>query len=101
MLNIKTRPRVPTPKPDEKPEDKAKLDQEFQTKQKELADKLPKEQKTGNRPYLIAKGTIDQLLKDRSTLIPEKTPSPSPTAATTPRSPKGPSPTPSPRRKPK
>jgi len=39
-----------------KPEDKTKLDQEFQTKQKQLADKLAKEQKTGNRPYLIAKG---------------------------------------------
>jgi hypothetical protein len=32
--------------------------------------------------YLIAKGTIDQLLKDRSTLIAEKTLSPSATATT-------------------
>jgi hypothetical protein len=88
-------------KPDEKPDDKAKLDQEFQTKQKEFADKLAKEQKTGNRPYLIAKATIDQLLKDRSTLIAEKTPSPSPSAATTPGRVKGASPTLSPRRKPK
>jgi hypothetical protein len=95
-------PKERAPKPDEKPEDKARLDQEFQTKQKELADKLAKEQKIGNRPYLIAKGTIDQLLKDRSTLIAEKTSSPSPTAATTPvGAAKGPSPTPSPRRKPK
>jgi hypothetical protein len=53
----------------------ADVDQEFQNKQKELVDKLAKEQKTGNRPYLIAKGTIDQLLKDRSALIAEKKPS--------------------------
>ena len=70
-----------TPAADEKPEDKAKLDQEFQARQKQLADKLEKEQKLGARPYLIAKATIEQLLKDRSALMAEKKPSPSPTAA--------------------
>jgi hypothetical protein len=102
LMSVKAElPKERATKPDEKPEDKAKLDQEFQSKQKELADKLAKEQKTGTRPYLIPKGTVDQLLKDRSTLIPEKIPSPSPTAATTPASANGAPPTPSPRRNPK
>jgi hypothetical protein len=65
---------------DEKPEDKTKLDQEFQARQKQLTDRLAKEQKLENRPYLIAKSTIDQLLKDRSALMAEKIPSPSPAA---------------------
>ena len=75
-------PKERTPAADEKPEDKAKLDQEFQARQKELTDKLAKEQKLGARPYLISKGTIDQLLKERSALMAEKKEaSPSPAAA--------------------
>ena len=102
LVSVKAElPKERVPKPDEKPEDKTRLDQEFQTKQKEFADKLAKEQKAGNRPYLIAKGTIDQLLEDRSALIAEKKPSPSPTATTTPVSAKAASPTPLPRRRPK
>jgi hypothetical protein len=54
---------------------------EFQTKQKQLTDKLATEQKLPARPYLIAKSTIDQVLKDRALLMAEKKPSPSPTAA--------------------
>jgi hypothetical protein len=69
------------PGKDEKPEDKTRLDQEFQVRQKQLTEKLAKEQKLENRPYLIAKSTIDQLLKDRNALMAEKKPSPSPTAA--------------------
>ena len=76
-------PKERTPAADEKPEDKAKLDQEFQARQKQLEDKLGKEQKLQNRPYLIAKSTIDQLLKDRSALMAEKKPLPSPSAAVT------------------
>jgi Domain of unknown function (DUF4340) len=67
-----------TPGKDEKPEDKTKLDEEFQTKQKQLGDKLAKEQKLPARPYLIVKATIDQMLKDRTALMAEKKPSPSP-----------------------
>ena len=64
---------------DEKPEDKTKLDQEFKDKQKTLHEKLEKEQKLAGRPYLIAKSTVDQILKDRSALLtPPPTPSPSP-----------------------
>jgi len=69
-------------------QDKARLDQEFQTKQKQLADKLAAEQKLPTRPYLIAKPTIDQVLKDRASLLAEKKPSPSPTASGSPASPK-------------
>jgi hypothetical protein len=73
-----------TPAADEKPEDKTKLDQEFQTKQKQLSDKLAKEQKLPARPYLIVKSTIDQMLKDRAALMVEKKPSPSPTSLSPP-----------------
>jgi Domain of unknown function (DUF4340) len=77
-------PKERTAAADEKPEDKAKLDQEFQTKQKQLTDKLATEQKLPARPYLIAKATIDQLLKDRASLLAEKKSSPSPAAIPSP-----------------
>ena len=73
-----------TPAADEKPEDKTKLDEEFQTKQKQLGDKLAKEQKLPARPYLIVKATIDQMLKDRAALMVEKKPSPSPSSLSPP-----------------
>jgi len=80
------------PGKDEKPEDKTKLDQEFQTKLKQLEDKLASEKKFEGRPYLIAKGTIDQLIKPRTALLEEKKPEPpvttpaipGPTSVTTP-----------------
>ena len=72
-------PKDRAPVKDEKSEDKAMLDQQFQAKRKELADKLSKEKKFDNWPYLIPKTTIEQLLKDRSALLAEKkTPSPAP-----------------------
>ena len=100
------------PGQDEKPEDTASLDQQFQTKQKELMDKLAREKKLEAWSYLIPKGTIDQLLKSRSNLFVEKQPSPSP-AAPDGKSPAPPiaapgkpaatatSPSPSPRKRPK
>jgi hypothetical protein len=77
-----------TPAADEKPEDKGKLDLDFQTKQKQLTEKLATEQKLPARPYLIAKPTIDQMLKDRASLMAEKKPSPSPAPAASPAGPK-------------
>ena len=72
LVSVKAElPKERTPVPDEKPEDKARLDQEFQTKQKQLTDKLATEQKLQARPYLIAKSTIDQMLKDRASLLTE------------------------------
>lgn len=72
-------PTERTPGKDEKPEEKARLDQEFQAKQKQLTDKLAKEKKFENWPYLIPRSTIDQLMKDRNTFLAEKkSPSPAP-----------------------
>jgi hypothetical protein len=67
-----------TPGKDEKPEDKMRLDQEFTATQKRLTDKLAAEKKFEQRPYLIAKTTLDQLLKDRAVLLVEKKPEPPP-----------------------
>jgi hypothetical protein len=97
-------PNERTPAPDEKPEDKARLDQEFQVKQKQLHEKLEKEQKLQNRPYLMAKGTIEQLLKDRSAFMKTPSPSPSPAPAISPAKPVATpakaSPSPSPKKRP-
>src|SRR6185436_9393016 len=85
LVSVKAElPKERTPAADEKPEDKAKLDQEFQTKQKQLTEKLANEQKLPTRPYLIAKATIDQMLKDRASLMAEKKPTPSPSAPSPP-----------------
>lgn len=106
LVSVKAElPKERTPAADEKPEDKARLDQEFQLRQKQLTDKLAKEQKLPARPYLIAKSTIDQLLKDRSSLMPEKKNVPSPTATPSPASakttPPSKSASPSPAKRPK
>ena len=74
-------PNERKPAPDEKPEDKARLDQQFQEKQKKLGEKLAREQKLAGRPYLIARGTVEQLLKERNALlIPSPAPTPTPGA---------------------
>jgi hypothetical protein len=54
-----------TPGKDEKPEDKTKLDEEFKTKLKGFEDKLAAEKKFEGRPFLIAKSTMDLVVKDR------------------------------------
>ena len=77
-------PKERAPGKDEKPEDKTRLDQEFQTKQKQLTDKLASETKLENRPYLISKTTVDGFLKDRNGLLPDKPASPSPAATSSP-----------------
>ncbi len=74
-------PKERTPGKDEKPEDKAKLDGDFAATQKRLEEKLANEKKFEARPYLIAKGTIDQLLKDRASLLAEKKPETPPAGA--------------------
>src|ERR1700740_641977 len=76
-----TLPKERTPATDEKPEDKAKLDQQFEATQKPLVEKLDKEKKNENWPYLISKSTIEQFIKDRNALLVEKKPAASPTAA--------------------
>ncbi len=79
------------PGKDEKPEDKARLDTEFQTAQKRLTDKLAAEKKLPARPYLVPKTTLDLVLKDRVGLLVEKQPEPPP-AATIPGAPQPPAP---------
>ena len=80
-----------TPGQDEKPEDKTRLDAEFQTKLKTLEDKLAAEKKCEQRPYSVAKFTIEALLKERTALLAEKKPEPAP-AATPPMPPTAPRP---------
>ena len=60
-----------TPAKDEKTEDKAKLDKEFQTRQKTLADKLAKESALTNWLYLLPAYNVDEILKPRHQLLVE------------------------------
>ena len=60
------------PGKDEKPEDKEKLDKEFQEKLKKLEDKLKQEKGYEKWTYVVSKWTIDPLLKERKDLLAEK-----------------------------
>jgi Domain of unknown function (DUF4340) len=67
---------------DEKPEQKTKLDKEFQTKKENLEKKLAEEKKLEGRIFLVPKFGIEQLEKSRADLLAPKatpTPRPSPT----------------------
>ena len=57
---------------DEKPEDKAKLDKEFQEKTKKLEEKLKAEKAFEKWTYVVSKWTIDPLFKERKDLLVEK-----------------------------
>jgi hypothetical protein len=70
-----------TQKPDEKAEDKAKLDQEFKDHLKQLEEKAAAEKQLEKRIYLIPKSTLDPFLKDRGDLFAKK-PGPSATPPT-------------------
>ena len=65
-------PKARTPGKDEKPEDKAKLDKEFQDKQKQLEEKLKQEKQFEKWTYLVSSWTVEPLLKERSQLFAEK-----------------------------
>jgi len=65
-------PKERTPGKDEKPEDKAKLDQAFKEQQKKLEDKLAAETKLTKTTYLVSNWTVDSLLKPRATLMVEE-----------------------------
>jgi hypothetical protein len=73
-----------TPAPNEKPEDKAKLDAEFKTRVNHLEDKAASEKEYEKRMYLIPKSSLDPLLKDRADLLVKASPSPVSTAAPSP-----------------
>jgi hypothetical protein len=57
---------------DEKPEDKEKADKDFKEKVSKLEEKLKKEKGFEKWTYLVAKWTIDPLLKTRKDLLAEK-----------------------------
>jgi len=57
---------------DEKPEDKTKLDKEFQEKIKKLEEKLKTEKAYEKWTYVVSKWTIDPLFKERKDLLVEK-----------------------------
>jgi len=63
---------------DEKPEDKTKLDKEFQDKVKKLEEKLKAEKSYEKWTYLVSKWTIDPLFKERKDLLVEKKEEPKP-----------------------
>jgi hypothetical protein len=60
------------PAKDEKAEDKAKKDKEFEEQRKKLAAKLEREKKLDKWTYLVGKNVVEPLLRDRSQLLPEK-----------------------------
>jgi hypothetical protein len=60
------------PSKDEKPEDKEKLDKEFKEKTSKLEEKLKAEKAYEKWTYLVAKWTVDPLLKERKDLLAEK-----------------------------
>jgi hypothetical protein len=69
-------------KPDEKPEEKEKLDKEFEARRTELVAKLEKEKKFEGRLFLMEQFSIKPLLVKRTDLLaPPATPTPTPTPA--------------------
>jgi hypothetical protein len=71
-----------TPEPEEKSEDKTKLDDEFKEKLKKLEEKAAAEKQLDKRIYLLSKYTVESVLKDRSDLI-AKPATPTPAATST------------------
>ncbi len=65
-------PTERTPGKDEKPDDKKKLDKEFQDKLKPQQDKLKQEKSLDNWTYLVNSWLIDPLIRDRAQLMVEK-----------------------------
>lgn len=65
-------PKQREPGKDEKPEDKEKLDKEFKDKNSKLEEKLKQEKAYEKWTYLVAKWSIDPLLKERKELLAEK-----------------------------
>src|SRR5215831_877717 len=65
-------PKARTPEKNEKAEDKAKKDKDFDERRKKLLDKVQGEKKLEGWTYLVSKTTLDPLLRDRAQLLPEK-----------------------------
>ncbi len=74
-LNVTVAAAIPAERAagkDEKPDDKKKLDKEFQDKTKPLADKLKQEQSLAKWTYLVNSWLVEPLIRDRSQLMIEK-----------------------------
>jgi hypothetical protein len=67
-------PKARPPVKNEKAEDKAKNDKEFEERRKKLVEKLEREKKLDRWVYLISRSSLDPLLRDRRQLMPEKKP---------------------------
>ncbi len=67
-----------TPGKDEKPEDKLKLDKEFNDHKAKLEEKLKAEKAYEKWTYVVSKWSIEPLLKDRKDLLVEKKEEPKP-----------------------
>ena len=65
-------PAKRAPEKNEKAEDKAKKDKDFDERRKKLLEKVQGEKKLEAWTYLVAKTTVDPLLRDRAQLLPEK-----------------------------
>ncbi|MGB5081145.1 MAG: DUF4340 domain-containing protein [Burkholderiales bacterium] len=61
-----------TPAKNEKAEDRAKADKEFEERRKKLVERLERERKLDRWVYLVAKNAMAPLLRDRPGLLPEK-----------------------------
>ena len=77
-------PKERTPAADEKPEDKARLDSEFTSKQTQLNEQLTKEKAFEGRVYLLSPFQVDALLKERKALLAEPPAPPQPPADSAP-----------------
>ncbi len=76
-LTVATTADIPQKRPaskDEKPDEKAKLDQAFAAHKKAMEDKLSQDQSLGKWTYLVSNWTVDPLLKKRSQLLVEHKP---------------------------
>jgi Domain of unknown function (DUF4340) len=74
-LNVTVAADIPTaraPGKDEKPDEKTKLDKEFQEKTKTLQDKLNKDKSLANWTYLVNTWLVDPLIRDRAQLMVDK-----------------------------
>jgi len=65
-------PRVRSAGKGEKAEDKAKKDKEFEEERQKIVDKLAREKQLERWTYLVARSSLDPLLRDRAQLMPEK-----------------------------
>lgn len=73
-----------TPGKDEKPEDKARLDEAFAKKKTELEEKLTREKALAGRVYLLSKTLLDALDKPRAELLEIRTAEAPPSPASSP-----------------